>query len=241
MYTQCPQCGTVFTVSQPQLTARAGFVRCGRCKTVFDANRAIFDTVPEVSVPKPGAPEPEVVRPARPQPTPAPAPVRVRRRRGGLRVALWTFVSALLILLLAAQIAFFFRARLALEPALEPWLARACARLGCSLKPRFNARDVELTHGVVSASREFEHVLVVSATFVDRTRHPIPYPRLQLTLLDTKGAPVARRLFEAQDYLPGGSPRGALMTPGAPVRTSFRVAAPVEDASGYEIKLVPPE
>ena len=35
-YTRCPGCATVFRVMPEQLALRAGQVRCGQCKTVFD-------------------------------------------------------------------------------------------------------------------------------------------------------------------------------------------------------------
>lgn len=35
-YTRCPGCATVFRVTPEQLALRAGQVRCGQCKTVFD-------------------------------------------------------------------------------------------------------------------------------------------------------------------------------------------------------------
>jgi predicted Zn finger-like uncharacterized protein len=35
-HTRCPGCATVFRVTREQLEMRAGQVRCGRCKTVFD-------------------------------------------------------------------------------------------------------------------------------------------------------------------------------------------------------------
>jgi predicted Zn finger-like uncharacterized protein len=43
----CPACSTVFRVSQEQLAARAGLVRCGRCLTVFNArDRTVQEPVP---------------------------------------------------------------------------------------------------------------------------------------------------------------------------------------------------
>src|SRR6267142_6161770 len=37
MMTRCPSCSTVFRVTEQQLGAREGRVRCGRCDTLFDA------------------------------------------------------------------------------------------------------------------------------------------------------------------------------------------------------------
>src|SRR2546427_9151252 len=41
MVTRCPACATAFRVTEPQLRARAGQVRCGRCGTLFDALAAL--------------------------------------------------------------------------------------------------------------------------------------------------------------------------------------------------------
>ena len=35
--TKCPQCGSMFRVVADQLKLRGGLVRCGQCRTVFDA------------------------------------------------------------------------------------------------------------------------------------------------------------------------------------------------------------
>ncbi len=45
-YTRCPGCKTVFRVTSQQLAMRAGQVRCGHCKTVFDGNVAMVSLAP---------------------------------------------------------------------------------------------------------------------------------------------------------------------------------------------------
>ena len=37
MRNRCPECGTVFRVTSEQLRLKAGKVRCGQCRTVFNA------------------------------------------------------------------------------------------------------------------------------------------------------------------------------------------------------------
>ena len=46
MYTQCPQCRTIFEISEDALQASLGIVRCGRCAERFDALRTLSDTLP---------------------------------------------------------------------------------------------------------------------------------------------------------------------------------------------------
>ena len=46
MYTQCPQCRTIFEISEDALQASLGIVRCGHCAERFDALRTLSDTLP---------------------------------------------------------------------------------------------------------------------------------------------------------------------------------------------------
>jgi predicted Zn finger-like uncharacterized protein len=88
--TRCSACSTVFRVQQDQLKASEGWVRCGRCGTVFSALEGLFDLEREgssgpvplqhepVSAPPKGlrgsAPTPVPAPVPTPQPTPAPPP-----------------------------------------------------------------------------------------------------------------------------------------------------------------------
>lgn len=51
--TQCPACATRFNVSEAQLAAREGLVRCGRCETVFNARDHLLpdEPSPQLSLP----------------------------------------------------------------------------------------------------------------------------------------------------------------------------------------------
>lgn len=47
MYTRCPECQTLFRITAVQLEARAGLVRCGRCRAVFQAGQFLLATLPD--------------------------------------------------------------------------------------------------------------------------------------------------------------------------------------------------
>ena len=49
-YTRCPGCRTIFRVTSAQLAVRAGQVRCGQCKTVFDGNAQLISLAPSPRV-----------------------------------------------------------------------------------------------------------------------------------------------------------------------------------------------
>jgi len=75
--TRCSACGTVFRVVQDQLKISEGWVRCGRCESVFNALEALFDLEREAPPPWPGGtgePEPMAEALAAPRPAPSDAP-----------------------------------------------------------------------------------------------------------------------------------------------------------------------
>lgn len=83
-YTRCPGCKTIFRVTPQQLALKAGQVRCGHCRTVFDGTRELVSLAPQLGL-EPDAgedlgPLTVTLRPARalrPADEPAPAPVSV--------------------------------------------------------------------------------------------------------------------------------------------------------------------
>lgn len=49
MYTQCPECQTIFEIDEEALQTSLGIVHCGRCFKRFDALRTLTDSLPEQS------------------------------------------------------------------------------------------------------------------------------------------------------------------------------------------------
>ena len=66
--TRCTACGTIFRVVEDQLRVSDGWVRCGRCQAVFNAQESLFDLEHDAPPPwqaPPGMPQPaEVSEPA---------------------------------------------------------------------------------------------------------------------------------------------------------------------------------
>ncbi|MDR3479535.1 MAG: DUF3426 domain-containing protein [Burkholderiaceae bacterium] len=72
--TQCPHCKTTFRVAQDQLKLRAGLVRCGACKEIFNGVEHLLpaDSAPAQATPTP-LKEPDAPRIAMPAPAATPA------------------------------------------------------------------------------------------------------------------------------------------------------------------------
>jgi len=165
LVTKCAGCGTTFRVTEPQLQAHNGKVRCGTCLAVFDGRKALV-TLPAAA---PQAPSPAVAAPAEPagfelEPvTPAsvpaqeaarvPEPVRESRDDGPAPQQLsfdealypeapprgaraWAAGAVLLALALAAQAVYVYRGQLAAQyPMLKPYLVQLCEPLRCVVAP----------------------------------------------------------------------------------------------------------
>ncbi len=57
MYTQCPNCQSVFGLTEEQIRVRQGLVRCGSCKEVFNATWNLIDSIPAAGIPAGETPE----------------------------------------------------------------------------------------------------------------------------------------------------------------------------------------
>lgn len=80
MYTQCPECLTVFSLDADALMSAGGHVRCGHCEQVFDALSCLATQLPPepflhltAAVAMPGPPPTLELAVYRPRPEPEPA------------------------------------------------------------------------------------------------------------------------------------------------------------------------
>jgi len=79
MYTNCPECGTVFRISANELRVAEGHVRCGHCSATFNAIPTLADELPPTGTPRqltlPTEPDAGVATaPGAPAPEPDPEP-----------------------------------------------------------------------------------------------------------------------------------------------------------------------
>jgi predicted Zn finger-like uncharacterized protein len=127
---------------------------------------------------------------------------RERRRRG----ILWALASIPLVLALALQAAYYFRAEVAaLAPWARPWLEAACGRLGCEVELPKHASLLTVESAHLEA--EGGDVLILYATLRNRADFDQALPAIELTLTDAREQAVARRLLAPRDYYSGGNPR----------------------------------
>jgi predicted Zn finger-like uncharacterized protein len=177
-YTRCPGCATVFRVTSEQLAIRAGQVRCGHCKKVFDGNAqrvtlaAQRITAARTTSESPAGPATATL-PPRNAPALEPPDILPEATGGTLatrattiayderfamrqpksrrtRAIVYGLVTVVLIALIAAQAVYHFRDAIAARwPVAQPALTRACTLAGCTIRP---LRDPAMTHLSIDAS-----------------------------------------------------------------------------------------
>jgi predicted Zn finger-like uncharacterized protein len=228
LITRCPSCGTAFRAQPEQLSAHGGHVRCGHCGQIFDglAHLISQDTAGvtseiesvdlDVGEPTPQA-APELA-PQEPPLPPAPEPANVRvsaanklrpprsfvagRKARPKYSLVWGLLALLLVLGLAAQIAFYFRVEIVERyPDARIYFAVLCEDLGCTIRLPHRPDMMSIESSDLQADPRREGLIEFNAVLRNRANVAQEYPSLELTLTDEHDQAVLRRVLEPTDYL----------------------------------------
>lgn len=261
MYTRCPECQTTFKVTPAQLNAHEGLVRCGICSHTFHADQDLFETLPEKNSEDPSAGDgiPLLEKPkrkhAKKKKTAGPAKHHKKKdddsseisglpwqknRGSRVKVSLWTLGNLLLLLLLAGQYTFFYRDALARVPAWSPLVHQFCRLARCEIEPPHNIKRIELLQTTIAPHPNYENALRLRATLVNRAEFDQEYPDMEVSLTDSAGLVVARRVFAADQYLETPAAANDSMFQNVAMAARLDVTNPDGKAVGYEIRLVNP-
>lgn len=229
--TLCPTCNTRFKITQAQLDAHQGLVRCGCCQAVFNAKEHLQDDAPSPQLDLPMlAAEAAAAKIAPPEPIAAPAPqeestsgqepaveaaqpiaraqkitfaqapeARLARKK---RAWPWAAGSLLLLLVLLAQVAYFFRVELAAsQPGLKPALLSYCGLLQCTVPLPQKADLMSIESSELEADPAQSSVIALNALLRNHAPYAQAYPDLELTLTDVQEKALARHTFRPAEYL----------------------------------------
>lgn len=148
----------------------------------------------------------------------------------------WAWGSALLAVALLAQLTWVERARIVADPALRPWLERACEGLGCRVPLPASVEGLRLLAREVRPHEHLAGALVISGTLKNDALVPTPFPIVEVRLADLNDRIIAMRRFRPEEYL---ADRQALER-GFPGQSSlpllFEVADPGQNALAFEFE-----
>ena len=262
MYTQCPECLTIYKIGADALAEGHGSVRCGHCNAVFDALRTLTEQLldehvqrletnasggspPQLTVPalRPALGQQTTLfdpdeRPARPRRGSTPAFARTRRVRPATRDWPWTLGATVLLLGLVAQISYAERAPLLDDARVRPWLDRVCEKLGCQLPPRHAPGKLELLSRDIRPHPSVANALIISATLRNDAEFAQAFPAVEISLSDLDENRVAMRRFLPQEYLGDSRSSAGGLAPGATAALVFEVADPGKSAVAFEFKFL---
>lgn len=260
MYTRCPQCETIFVVSDDQLKARDRLVRCGRCLKIFEAEQYIHqggashasEAVSEhvVLSSEPEADTEVITERSPPRQTvtdfadtgelPTLAELLWGEKRSRTRPFFWFTASLFLLLILLAQIAWFFATELSRQPQLAPWIDEFCAQTGCVVLPQRDIGLIELSRARVSPHPKYSNALRVKGSLINRAGFSQEFPLIEVSLSNRRGEIIARRTFSRKYYLTADNAGETSMLPNVRFPVLIEFINPDTSASGFEVRLVAP-
>ena len=263
LYTRCPNCAIAFRVTTQQLQASGGQVRCGHCQKIFDAFATLTVQEPRVASEDPAVPpqgDSSSVD-ANAQPSMADAPVFARDPAQSVRrdpaadlyewefrmpepprrSALWTILTLVSAIVLAAQAAYAFRNEIMiLAPQARGYYVRLCESAGCvvGLPKLSNFLHIEASDlKAIDPSHPNEIQLLLSVR--NRALVELAYPAFELTLTNALEQPLLRRVFLPAEYLPPMAQAGGLKA-GTEIPIQLYLDTGAVRAAGYRLYLFYP-
>lgn len=145
-------------------------------------------------------------------------------------------VATLLAVALLGQVSYRFRTELAINvPILRPVLEKMSARLGTTIPLSRRVELISIESSDLQSDTARGNLLVLSATVRNRAAFPQAYPALELALTDTRDAPIARRVFLPEEYLPATQPATQPIAPHSDIAVRVWIQAKDINAAGYRL------
>jgi len=246
--TVCPHCDTRFKITKAQLEAHHGMVRCGHCMEAFDtrSNFAPDQLALQLELPilgesiTSGYSKMEVLQPM----TLAEQVAIVRdvddtELQPRYRTWPWVIAALLLLIVLLAQLAYFFRVDIAARlPELKPALISYCQLLKCSVPLPQHTDLISIESSALEADPAKENQITLNALLRNHASYAQAFPNLELTLNDSQDKPLARRLFMPADYLPPSESEVAGLQSNHELGIKLHLSTTGLKPSGYRLLLL---
>ena len=153
----------------------------------------------------------------------------------------WAIGSLLLLVVLLAQAAYYFRIDLAAQlPGLKPALQSYCQLLNCSIPLPRKADLVSIESSDMEASPSTANTITLSAILRNRAPYAQAYPNLELTLTDAQDKTVARRFIRPSEYLKPDVDEAAGAPPHREISIKLYLDTADLKAAGYRLFLFYP-
>jgi len=247
METSCPHCNSHYRVTDNQLQAALGRVKCGECGMVFNALQSLksFDgeLPPNYRPPTPGKPpEPTAQNTGSTSEALAEELSLHKAMYGHERHSiahfapfLWFLGILLLIVVGIAQAVYYQRYTLIDKPKFQQQVLTLCELVPCGEAGFTSIRQIKLLERNVFTHPVTSNALMVTGSFVNQAPFPQKLPNMLVSLFDINGSLIANRSFKPSEYLQTDKNRDSLPA-GKPMQFRLEIVDPGTDALTYEFE-----
>lgn len=153
----------------------------------------------------------------------------------------WIIGCLVLLTLMLAQAAYFFRIELAARlPGLKPALMSYCGLLKCSIPLPRKMDLISIESSDLEADPAYANAITLNAILLNHAPYAQAYPDLELTFTDTQDKLVARRTFKPADYLKPDENEKQGMPPNREVSVKLHLDTTELKPTGYRLFLYYP-
>ncbi len=153
----------------------------------------------------------------------------------------WGFASLLLLVVLAAQAIYFYRAELsAIAPGAKPYLEQYCELLQCTIPLPQNAELLSIESSEMRANTQHAGVVTLIAIVRNHAPYPQAFPLFELTLTGPQDQSLARHVFGPAAYLGGDMDPAGTIAPDNEFNVKLQLDSGDLNAAGYRLFLFYP-
>jgi len=239
METSCDHCQSRFRVTELQLQAAHGKVRCGECDEIFNALTSLknherrqptdFQQSLLGENQDPG-PESELSLHE--------AMYGSERRSFFSLAPLSWFIGILLLGSLGiAQAIYYQRYQLIQDPRYQQQVINLCQLLPCAERDFASVEQIQLLERNVFTHPVTSDALMVTGSFINQAPFTQKMPGLLISLFDVHGKLIANRRFKSSEYLLENRNRSVVESE-APIQFRLEIVDPGTDALTYEFEFL---
>ena len=263
MYTKCPECNSVFRITEELLEIADGLVRCGLCDAVFDGKENLHeeseqqyspdhDTSTDLQEPVEKIDEEDLYvtedysnedhrddDKTLIESEKVPSAIR-EDFGGGVLSKPANPLHAALWTGGAIALALVFLGQITYwqdtDVLPRTWVNNFCSVVGCKSDIERDLNAIKILNRNIFTHPNVKNALMITSSFVNASENMQPFPLLQIALLNTQGEIVAIRRFSPEDYLVNKNLLTTTMKSNEPVGVRLEVFDPGSDVIAYEIE-----
>lgn len=228
LYATCPFCSSTLQISDAQLKAKDGLVRCGHCKDIFNASSHLIKVTKPTQQPK---------HPPENKKNDA-APIAVWETQTSTNKATkskpYGILSFALALFLGLQFVFFDREQILKNKTLRPYIDQLSDKFELAIPYYQNLNELQIINRSLSPHKSEKNTLHLELSVKNTSNFQQQYPSIVFTLLSDSGEKVAQRTFRKQEYLTDHLKADSFKAQ-AVVLIELNFKRPQKAAEGFEI------